>query len=269
MIDEATDEWPLGREVRVERGLFVERRCFLAATAGALAVGGLLPGTAYARLLPGDSISFEEFLASVLPEAKRLVADISTAGQDVYLKTLAEHAARLSDAPRPPWNDSGQSLAPGTFIGANAAPGGGTTEPFVVLHWRMDPGTRVETHAHTYGNVCTLGLEGEVQVSNYEMSGNRDFEATTPFIARRTVLQSLGRGSVNLVSLDRNYIHGTVAGPTGGRGLDITTRIKPRRPGVPYLRLERRRPGPAEEFDAVWTDLSGMKGQGVSLPGGA
>ncbi len=71
------------------------------------------------------------------------------------------------------------------------------------------------------------------------------------------------------VRVDRNYIHGTVAGPTGGRGLDITTRIKARRPGVPYLRLERRRPGPAGEFDAVWTDLAGMKGQDASLSGRA
>ncbi len=267
MIDESTDELPLGREVRVEPGLFIERRCFLAATAGALAAAGLLPGAAYARLAPADAISFDEFLAGVLPEAKRLVADVSAAGQDVYLKTLAEHAIRLGDAPKPSWNDSGQSLIPGTFIGANAAPGGGTTEPFVVLHWRMDPGTRVEAHAHTYGNVCTLGLAGEVQVSNFEMLGARDFEVTTAFVARRTVLQNLTRGSVNLVSLDRNYIHGTVAGQTGGRGLDITTRIKPRRPGVPYLRLERRRAG--ADFDAVWTDLSGMKGQDASLLGGA
>ncbi len=196
MIDENTDELPWGREVRVEPGLFIERRCFLAATAGALAVAGLLPGTAYARLSPADSISFEEFLAGVLPEAKRLVADVSAAGQDVYLKTLAEHAIRLGDAPKPSWNDSGQSLPPGTFIGANGAPNGGTTEPFVVLHWRMDPGTRIEAHAHTYGNVCTLGLEGEVQVSNFEMLGARDFDVIVPFIARRTVLQSLGRGSV-------------------------------------------------------------------------
>jgi hypothetical protein len=58
-----------------------------------------------------------------------------------------------------------------------------------------------------------------------------------------------------------------VAGPRGGRGLDITTRIKPRRPGVPYLRLERRRSGSQDLFDAVWTDLGGMKTQDPSLLG--
>lgn len=265
MIDESTDDLPLGRAVRVEAGLWVERRSFLAVTAGALAAAGLLPGTSYARLGGGDLLSFDEFLTEVLPEARRLVADTTTAGQDAYLTILARHAVKLGEAPHPSWNDSGQSLTPGTFIGANLGADGAKTDPFVVLHWRMDPGTRIEAHAHTHGNVCTLGLEGEVSVSNFEMQGPRDFDVAAAFVARRTVRQTLSRGSVNLVSLDRNYVHGTIAGPRGGRGLDITTRIKPRRPGVPYLRLERRRSDSPDLFDAVWTDLNGMKAQDASL----
>lgn len=265
MIDENADELPLGRTVRLEPGLRVERRSFLAVTARALAAVGLVPRTAYARLGVRDSISFDEFLAEVLPEARKLVADTSTAGQDAYLTTLARHAVRLGEVQQPSWNDSGQSLTPGTFIGANLGANGAKTDPFVVLHWRMDPGTRIEAHAHTHGNVCTLGLEGEVQVSNFEMLGPRDFDVAAPFVAKRTVRQALVRGSVNLVSLDRNYVHGTIAGPQGGRGLDITTRIKPRRPDVPYLRLEGKRSDGEDRFDAVWTDLAGMKGQDVSL----
>lgn len=265
MIDESTEGWPRGREVRVEPGLFLERRCFVALAARAFAVAGLLPRSAYARLGRADTLSFDEFLAEVLPEARRLVTDQSASGQDAYLKTLAQHAVRLGDAPRPSWNDSGQSLTLGTFIGANPGPDGAATDPFVVLHWRMEPGTRVEAHAHTYGNVCTLGLEGEVEVSNFEMLGPRDFDRTAAFVAKRTVRQTLGRGDINLVSLERNYVHGAIAGPGGGRGLDLTTRIKPRRPGVPYLRLERRRADAPEMFDAVWTDLQGMKQQDRSL----
>lgn len=265
MIDESTDELPLGRAVQVEPGVWVERRSFLAVTAQALAAAGLVPRTAYARLGATDLISFEEFLGEVLPEARRLVADTSPAGQDAYLSALARHAVRLGGAPQPSWSDSGQSLTPGTFIGANLGADGGRTDPFVVLHWRMDPGTRIEAHAHTHGNVCTLGLEGEVRVTNFEMQGVRDFDRTAGFVARRTVKQTLVRGSVNLVSLDRNYVHGTVAGPQGGRGLDITTRIKPRRPDVPYLRLERIRADGPDLFDAVWTDLEGMKTQDRAL----
>lgn len=264
-MEDIVDELPLGREVRIEPGLFAERRCFLATTARALVAAGFLPNRTYAALAAGDRLSFDEFLAEVLPAARRLVADTSTAGQDTYLKTLGEHAVKLTDVAAPSWNDSAQSLGPGTFIGVNRGPNGAATEPFVALHWRMEPGTRIEAHAHTHGNVCTLGLEGEVMVTNFEMQGARDFDVATPFIARRTITQRVGRGDVNLVSLDRNYVHGTIAGPKGGRGLDITTRIKPRRPGVPYLRLERRVEGSAELFNAVWTDLAGMKAQDPAL----
>ena len=115
--------------------------------------------------------------------------------------------------------------------------------------------------------VVSLTLEGEVRVSNFEMQGARDFDLTAGFVAHRTLAQNLVRGSTNLVSLDRNYIHGSAAGPGGGRGLDITTRIRPRKPGVPYLRLERKRSGHGDLFDAVWTDLAGMKSQDASLLG--
>jgi len=131
----------------------------------------------------------------------------------------------------------------------------------------MDPGTRVEAHAHTYGNVCTIGLEGQAVVSNFEMVGPRDFDVASVFRVKRTAHQHLRRGSVNLVNLEKDYVHGTVAGPEGARGLDITTRIKPRRPGVPYLRLEKAVPGLADSFDAVWTDLPGMKTQDEALLG--
>ena len=261
------DELPLGRPVRVEPGQWLERRCFFAITASALGLAGLTAARAYARMAPGDRLTFDEFLEMVLPEARRLVADTSLAGQDAYLNALATQAVRLSDAQQPKWNDSGQSLGPGTFIGVNGGPTGTTTEPFVALHWKMDAGTRIEAHAHTYGNVCTIGLEGLGQVSNFEMLGARDFDAPGVFRVRRTVVQSLTRGSVNLVSLEKNYVHGIAAGSTGSRGLDITTRIKPKRSGVPYLRIEKAVPGSADTFDAVWTDLQGMKGQAMAVPG--
>lgn len=262
--EEFEDGLPLGRPTRTAPGLVVERRCFLALSAAALAGAGLAR-PAYARLAPGDALTFDEFLVAVLPEARKLVADTSADGQDAYLRAVAREAVRLGDAPQPSWRDSGQSLGPGTFIGANLGPGGASTEPFVALHWKMDPGTRIEAHAHTHGNVCTLGLEGEALVNNYEMDGARDFDRPGVFRVRRTVRQVLSRGSVNLVNLERNYVHGTIAGAAGARGLDITTRIRPRRPDVPYLRLERAVPGQDGAFEAVWSDLAGMKGEDASL----
>jgi len=236
MEPEATiEELEIGETAQISPGVVVERRCFLKTLAvgfGALSIRGV----ATAHLARSDErLTYEEFLKEVAPVARKLVGDISLAGQQRYLLTLASYAVRLADAPVPAMRDSGQGAGPGTFIGA--IPGG---DPFIVLHWRMDPGTIIRPHAHTYGNVLTLALEGEIRVENYEMVGARDFDAKGTFRARKTQSQILTPGQVNLVNLERDYIHGFQAGARGGRGLDITTRIKERRETTPYLNLSKR-----------------------------
>ena len=229
------EELEIGETAQVSPGVVVERRCFLKTLAvgfGALSIRGV----ATAHLAGSDErLTYQEFLKEVAPVARKLVGDISLAGQQRYLLTLASYAVRLADAPVPAMRDSGQGAGPGTFIGA--IPGG---DPFIVLHWRMEPGTNIRPHAHTYGNVLTLALEGEVRVENYEMVGARDFDAKGTFKARKTQSQILTPGQVNLVNLERDYIHGFQAGARGGRGLDITTRIKERRETTPYLNLSKK-----------------------------
>ncbi len=95
-----------------------------------------------------------------------------------------------------------------------------------MLHWRLEAGVAIEPHPHIYGNVVTLGQEGSAHVRNYEVVGQRDYTATTPFRVQCTVDQVLRRGDVNVVNLERHYVHGFVAGSRGARGLDITTRIR-------------------------------------------
>lgn len=221
---------PLGEPLRTAPGLSVERRCFLKTTA--LALGAVsLPGVAPLRLgeTAAASLSLEEFIAEAVPVAEALVADTSLAGQDRYLLTLAALAVRLTDVPRPEFRDTVQGK--GVSIGVNGAPG-----PFVILHWKMEPGAVIRAHAHTYGNVVTLGLHGVAQVENHEVVGARDYTSSEAFEVRRTVTQRLTPGSTNLVSLERNYIHGFRAGPEGARGLDITTRVAEKQP-TPYLVL--------------------------------
>jgi hypothetical protein len=208
------DRLPLGEEVEVAKGIVVRRRCVLATLAGVI----------LARTVPawgaGESpLSYEEFLAKVIPAAKQLVADTSADGQDTYLKTLAAVAVRMAEVTPPEMRNT----SPGNYIGVN--PGG---DPFNVLHWRMDPGAEIRIHPHIYGNVMTLGLAGEAEVVNYEVEGVRDWTTKAPFMVRRTVRQTLKDGDVNLVNLERNYMHGFRAGSAGARGLDITTRIKER-----------------------------------------
>lgn len=243
------EELEIGETAEVAPGVVMERRCFLKSVA--LAFGALsIPGIATARLAASDyRLTYEEFLKEVVPTAKKLVGDTSLAGQQRYLLTLASYAVRLSDAPEPPMRDSGQGAGGGTFIGA--IPGG---DPFIVLHWRMEPGSIIRPHAHTYGNVMTLALEGEVRVENFEMVGVRDFDAKGTFKARKTQSQILTPGQVNLVNLESGYVHGFQAGARGGRGLDITTRIKERRETTPYLKLGNKpveiEPG---VYEAGWT----------------
>jgi len=236
-------ELACGESAEFEPGVVVERRSFLTTAAVAFAALGGGSMARAARLDPRrDEFDYADFLAEALPVAKALVADGSRAGQDRYLFALAAIAVRLGDAPQPSMRSSGE----GTFIGANE---GG--DPFVVLHWRMATGSRVGVHPHIYGNVVTLGLEGEARIENYEVVGQRDYDSTEPFTARRTLTQWLTPGGVNLVNLDRNYMHGFVAGPNGARGLDITTKIREKR-STPNFELVRVLDASADTFEARW-----------------
>jgi hypothetical protein len=245
MHDEITQQLPLGESFEVARGVTVERRSFVT-TAAALFAAANLPGLASARKLDPrrDSMSYEDFLREVLPIAKRLVADTSLRGQDLYLHAVAACAVKLGEVPVPDMRSSGE----GTSIGAND---GG--DPFVVLHWRMQPGSKIGVHPHIYGNVCTLGLEGEARIANYEVVGARDYDAKEPFVVRRTVDQWLTPGAINLVNLDRNYMHGFVAGTAGARGLDITTRIREKR-STPNLVLGKSIDAELSTFEARWSE---------------
>ncbi len=193
-------------------------------------------------------LDYEQFLALANPVARELVRDTSPLGEERYLHTIAALAARLKDVPEPDemrlTNPDG---GPRKFIGAND---GG--DPFTVLHWRIEPGAVIGLHAHTYGNVVTLGLAGAARIQNFEMVGETDFDAGGTFRVRRCVEQLLAPGDINLVPISHRYCHGFVAGPEGARGLDITTRILPKRK-APVLEILG---GPVDAlgciFEARW-----------------
>ncbi len=239
---------PFDEEIEISPGFIVERRSVLVGL-GAAMLSALPTGRVFAQA-PADG-AYLEFLASANATAKALVADTSVSGQDHYLRSIAAIAAGLADVPAPQsWNDTNLGELPGSYqIGFT--PGG---DPFTVLQWRLEPGAKCIPHAHTYGNVVTVGLEGVTRVSNYEVLGVPDYESSDFFEVRQTIDQLLGPGSVNLVSLERNYIHGFIAGPDGARGLDITTRLKPKPAfGTPYLDITGPRPSRFDKiFQASW-----------------
>jgi predicted metal-dependent enzyme (double-stranded beta helix superfamily) len=211
------------------------RRSFLALSAAFAATGAARASSA-PREGPskprGSTLSFEEFLALANPLTADLVGDASQVGQDRYLLALAALVVRLDDVPVPALRENSRGKKPATFIGAND---GGET--FTVLHWRLEPGAVIRPHAHTYGNVVTLVLEGDVRITNYEQVGTRDYDTKDPIRVRRTCDQFVERGGTNLVSLERNYVHGFVGGASGARGLDVTTRLLSKR-ASPVLVVE-------------------------------
>lgn len=227
-------------------GLRVRRRGFLAFASSVLLGAALDPRRATADLageaLEADdaAVSLDDFLQEVGPVALRLVEDTSRGGQDRYLHAVAAHACRLSALPEPEMRPSGQG--DGAWIGFH--PGG---DPFTVLHWKLEPDASIRPHAHTYGNVVTVGLEGECTVWNWEPSGVVHSEADRPVDLLCTKAQRLGPGDTNLVSLRRNWCHGFRAGPGGAQGLDLTTRLRDRQP-TPYLDLG---PGEGRDVGAV------------------
>lgn len=165
------------------------------------------------------------FVREAVPLAEALLADKSRLGQDRYLHTIAALAVRLRDVPLPEMRETSKDSKARTFLGAHEF-----EAPFTILHWRLEPGARIGLHPHIYGNVVTLCLGGEVHIENYEMVNERDFDRAEPFEVRRTHDQILLPGDINLVSLEHSYVHGFVAGPEGAQGLDITTRIRDKRP---------------------------------------
>jgi len=213
-------------EIEPSRGL--ERRSFLGAAAAAFGTVALGQSPlSPARPGPQPRLTYPEFVKAFGPVARDLVRDTSRLGEDRYLHTLASYAVRLVDVPVPEMRQTTKGAGPHNFMGANEV---GDDDPFVVLHWRMEPGSRIGLHPHLYGNVVTLGLEGEALIQNYEVAGDPDFDRKEPFHVRKIHEQILRPGEINLVPLSHGYVHGFVAGPAGARGLDITTRIREKRP---------------------------------------
>ncbi len=235
---------PAATPVELEPGVTVERRGFLSLAAfGAVALARPLGAGSAAR---ATGSAWERFLEEAVPAARELL-EPGAYREDRYLHAVASLASAIDDVPVPDMRPSGQGE--NTFLGGSYGP-----DPFVVLHWRMEPGSRIRTHAHTYGNVVTLGLEGMARVRNYEMLGERDFDAEGTFRVRMTQDQVLLPGRINLVPLEHGYMHGFEAGPEGARGIDITTRRKERRE-TPYLDVAEKPVDEAERiYEASWTD---------------
>jgi hypothetical protein len=232
-------------ETEIAPGVFVARRLFLSAAALAAFSFLLSPAKAVAASSARAALNWDEFLAEAVPLAQRLLKE-SGSDFDYYLYRVAAVAVRLRGAPDaklyPLGAAPGVSLAP-SYKGP----------PFAAIQWRMEPGAVFPAHNHPNYSVCTVGLEGEARIRNYEVVGDAPaFPLKGSFRVRQTHDEIITAGRVNTLSPSRDNIHRFEAGRSGARGVDITT---PHGPDVGFSFIEMGdKPADAGQriYEAAW-----------------
>lgn len=210
-------------------GLTISRRRVITAGTAAALVGIFAPDVVAAPTRSREP--WDHFLATARERARTLLADPSTP-IDEYVHLLASLAARIDAVPPTKVQDVPWTKPPVRF--GLASPG----QPFVVIEWQLAPGATLPPHNHPNASVCTIGLEGEAEIENYEILGTPPaYDATTPFRVRRTHRQLLAPRSMNTLTPTRDNVHMLRGGSTNARGIDVTSLHGPSRP-FSYMRIE-------------------------------
>jgi len=241
--------------MEIAAGVVVQRRWMLwwpLLSAAALVNGHAAPSSQAPTASSGGETGWDDFLKQCLPTAKQLHQDSSERGQDTYLRWLAFTAAslRLSSVPRARVGRF-EPLDPPVYFGP-AYRG----DPFFCIEWKMEPGAVLPPHCHPNVSVCTLGIEGEAGIRNYEIAGEApEFSSTKTFRVRQTHDEVIAPGRVNTLSATRDNIHTFVAGKDGSRGIDITT-YHGKDIGFSFLEIEGK-PMDVERqiYEATWKKL--------------
>jgi hypothetical protein len=217
-------------------------------TLGAAAV--LAPLALRADAAAGE-LKWDEFLKECLPHATELHADKSERGCEAYVQFLAALAVRVSAKEIPPAKlGAFPKLDPPVSFGV-----GYKGRPFFIVEWSMAPGAVLPPHCHPNVSVCTLGLEGEAVLSNYEVVGAAPaFTSEERFEVRRTHEDLIGPGRVATLSPSRDNIHTFRAGAKGARGIDISTYHGPDA-GFSFLDVGAGAPKDGRVYTARWITI--------------
>ncbi|MCI0390063.1 MAG: hypothetical protein MOB07_15035 [Acidobacteria bacterium] len=246
-IEALTDE---KSKQEIAPGVLIERRRLL--WLPALAVASFAFGTEAEAQAAKAEPGWDEFLKQCLPKAQELHKDSSRSGQEAYLRWLGLMAVNLRAADPPPAKlGKFKNLEPASFFGV-----GYRGQPFFVVEWRMEPGAFLPPHNHPNVSVCTVGLEGEARLRNFEIVGEApEFTSTKPFRVRETHNEIIGAGRISTLSALRDNIHTFQAGKEGARGIDITT-YHGANVGFSHLEFGGK---PVDEqqriYEAVWKKL--------------
>jgi hypothetical protein len=207
---------------------------------------------AMTRMTTGD-LDWQSFLKECLPVAQELHKDSSYQGQEAYLHWLASmiERVRASEIPRAKLGRFGK-LEPAVHFGVEYR-----GKPFFIVEWWLEPGATLPPHCHPNASVCTLGIEGEARIRNFEVVGKTPaFESRETFLVRETHNEIIAPGRINALSALRDNIHTFQAGCAGARGIDISTYHGPDI-GFSFLDIAAKpRDTNARTFEAAWKGMS-------------
>ena len=198
------------------------------------------------------NLGWDEFLKQCVPIAEELHRDSSKSGQEAYLYWLASMIARLrlKELPRAKLGRFG-TLDPPVNFGRSFR-----GKPFFIVEWWLEPGAILPPHCHPNASVCTLGIEGEARIRNFEIVGDApDFSSKQTFQVRETHNEIIAPGRLNTLSALRDNIHTFQAGKQGARGIDISTYHGPD-VGFSFLDIsDKARDAERRVFEAAWKKL--------------
>src|SRR5262249_36766353 len=117
-------------------------------------------------------------------------------------------------------------------------------------------GAYLPPHCHPNASVCTLGLDGEARLRNFEIAGTApEFSSKEVFRVRETHNEVISAGRINCLSALRDNIHTFQAGKAGARGVDFSTYHGPDI-GFSFLNIESK-PLDVEQrlYEATWRKI--------------
>ncbi|MEM7206022.1 MAG: hypothetical protein AAF628_37550 [Planctomycetota bacterium] len=237
------------RNVEVADGVFIERRSILWLSVGAigalLTVGSALRAQTPQGKAKSQGLTFDEFLADMLPHARRVVA---SKGQDeeAYLMNAAAALSRL--------RNPGAPLRKTMKAFRQQHHQDGKRFPLMAVSMQLKPGRGFKHHDHLDYNGVILGVEGELRIRNFDIVGEAPpiEEKRKTFAIRQTRDDLILPGRFSTLGRNRDNIHELVAGKSGARVLDVFTFFEQRATSR-FLSVEEKPRDPeARIYDASW-----------------
>lgn len=247
---------PDTNEVEYESGKIIERRSFLWLSLAAV-TSLSIPKRVFAQdTLIENSITWDDFLKECLPKATELYKDKSGKGQESYLHWIASLAAKLNYQTLPKAKlGKFAELEPPIEFGLSYR-----GVPFFVVEWKMAAHSELPPHCHPNASVCTVGLEGEARIRNFETVGTvPEFNSNDKFNVCETQNELISAGRINILTSQRDNIHTFKAGKKGAWGIDIST-YHGKDIGFSFLKIDSK---PIDEekrlFAANWRKVEDLK----------